>query len=98
MKSAVFRWKWILLLFLLIVLWPAAGIGRTVLKLATVAPEGSVWMNTFNRMNSEIEAVTGGEVKFKVYAGGVLGGDKDILRLILMGGYPHHPRIGPGLD
>jgi TRAP-type C4-dicarboxylate transport system substrate-binding protein len=73
------------LLFFFHVLWPAEGVGRVIFKLATLAPEGSVWMKTFNRMNSEIEAATEGKVKFKVYSGGVLGGDKDILRLMRVG-------------
>jgi TRAP-type C4-dicarboxylate transport system substrate-binding protein len=50
------------------------------IKFATVAPDGSTWMNEMQSLNEEIQAKTGGEVKFKFYPGGVMGDEKDVLR------------------
>jgi TRAP-type C4-dicarboxylate transport system substrate-binding protein len=56
-----------------------------VIKFATLAPEGSPWMNTFHKINNEIKEKTEGKVKLKAYPGGVLGEDRDMLRKIRIG-------------
>jgi TRAP-type C4-dicarboxylate transport system substrate-binding protein len=56
-----------------------------VIKLATLAPEGSSWIETFNAINAEIQQKTGGQVRCKLYAGGVLGDEKDMLRKMHIG-------------
>jgi TRAP-type C4-dicarboxylate transport system substrate-binding protein len=55
------------------------------LKFATVAPEGSYWMQTMQKAASEVAERTGGRVKFKFYTGGVMGNDKSVLRKIRVG-------------
>jgi len=49
------------------------------LKVATVAPEGSPWLKVMRKMAEELEKETGGRLKIKFYAGGVLGDDKVVL-------------------
>ena len=56
-----------------------------VIKLATLAPEGSPWMNTFHRINGEIKEKTEGKVTLKAYPGGVLGEDRDMFRKMRIG-------------
>ncbi len=56
-----------------------------VIKLATLAPEGSPWMDTFHEINDEIVVKTGGKVRLKAYPGGVLGEDRDMLRKMRIG-------------
>ncbi|MBN1254265.1 MAG: TRAP transporter substrate-binding protein DctP [Deltaproteobacteria bacterium] len=56
-----------------------------VIKMATLAPEGSSWIKTFNTINAEVMEKTGNKVKFKIYAGGVLGDEKDMLRKMQIG-------------
>ena len=56
-----------------------------VIKLATLAPEGSTWGKTFNALNSEIMKKTGDKVQFKIYPGGVLGDETDMLRKMRIG-------------
>ena len=63
---------------------PAAA-KPVVIKLATLAPEGSSWIETFNSINAEIQQKTGGQVRCKFYAGGVLGDEKDMLRKMHIG-------------
>lgn len=62
-----------------------AGGDRLTIKLATLAPEGSPWMNTFHKVNETIERKTDGKVTLKAYPGGVLGGDRDMLRKMRIG-------------
>jgi TRAP-type C4-dicarboxylate transport system substrate-binding protein len=56
-----------------------------VIKMATLAPEGSSWIKTFNTINAEVMEKTENKVKFKIYAGGVLGDEKDMLRKMQIG-------------
>ena len=59
--------------------------GKTIIKLATLAPEGSSWVNVFNEMNQEVQQKTDGQVKFRIYPGGVLGDERDMLRKMHIG-------------
>lgn len=62
---------------------PAAN--AQTIKLATLAPEGSGWMNAMRAGASEIGERTDGRVKFKFYGGGVQGNDKQVLRKMRIG-------------
>jgi TRAP-type C4-dicarboxylate transport system substrate-binding protein len=57
----------------------------TVIKLATLAPEGSTWMNVLTDLSKDLEKQTGGKLKFKFYAGGVSGDEKDVVKKIRIG-------------
>ena len=56
-----------------------------VIKLATLAPEGSSWMKTFNTLNAEVMKKTENKVQFRIYPGGVLGDEMDMLRKMKIG-------------
>lgn len=58
---------------------------KHVLRIATLAPKGSSWMNAFERMNREIRKETGGEVALKLYPGGVMGDEKAMVRKMRTG-------------
>jgi len=62
---------------------PAAA--QTVLKIATLAPEGSSWMKLFHQWKDKVEQRTEGRVKVKFYAGGMMGDERDVLRKIRLG-------------
>jgi len=55
------------------------------IKLATLAPEGSSWMKTFNALNKEVMKETDTRVQFRIYAGGILGDEMDLLRKMKIG-------------
>ncbi|MDH3350529.1 MAG: TRAP transporter substrate-binding protein DctP [Gammaproteobacteria bacterium] len=57
----------------------------TVLKIATVAPEGSVWMEEMRAGAKEIKERTEGRVQIKYYGGGVMGNDAKVLGKIRIG-------------
>ena len=55
------------------------------LNLATMAPDGSIWMQAMNDAKAEIETVTGGEVKVRIFPGGIMGSEQDVLFKIRSG-------------
>jgi len=58
---------------------------QTVVKLATVAPDGSPWTNELSRLKKRIETESGGSLKIKVYPGGQMGGENEILQQVIRG-------------
>lgn len=62
-----------------------AASAQVTLKLATLAPEGSIWMQAIHDAKTEIEAATAGAVKLKIYPGGIMGSEKDVLFKIKTG-------------
>lgn len=55
------------------------------LKIATLSPDGSMWMNMIRDGATEIARKTDQRVKFKFYPGGVMGDDKAVMRKIRIG-------------
>ena len=55
------------------------------LKIATVVPNGSSWMNEMRAAAKEVKQRTDGRVKIKYYPGGVMGSDKTVLRKMRSG-------------
>ena len=68
----------------LLLLNQTAG-AATTLKIATIAPDGTSWMQALRKAAGEIDKRTGGEVKFRFFPGGVMGNDKSVLRKIRIG-------------
>ncbi len=64
---------------------PRAFAQEFTLKFATLAPEGSTWMNVMKEYDKAIRAESGGRLGFKMYPGGVQGDEKDVLRKIKLG-------------
>jgi TRAP-type C4-dicarboxylate transport system substrate-binding protein len=64
----------------------AAGSAQAMdLKIATIAPDGSTWMQEMRRGAAQILQRTAGRVNFKFYPGGAMGNDKSVLRKIRAG-------------
>jgi TRAP-type C4-dicarboxylate transport system substrate-binding protein len=55
------------------------------IKIATVAPDGSRWMQQMRAGAAEVETRTAGRVAIKFYPGGVMGNDAQVLRKIRIG-------------
>ncbi|MEW6535019.1 MAG: TRAP transporter substrate-binding protein DctP [Candidatus Auribacterota bacterium] len=64
----------------LIVISTAVAKDKFVLKFATIAPEGTTWMNIMREMNKEIEEQSGGRLSIRFYPGGVMGDELVVLR------------------
>jgi TRAP-type C4-dicarboxylate transport system substrate-binding protein len=63
---------------------PAAA-QATVVKLATLVPEGSVWDKALRDMGAEWSSTTQGRVSLRVYPGGVAGDEPDVVRKMRIG-------------
>jgi TRAP-type transport system periplasmic protein len=57
----------------------------TELRLATLAPSGSPWMEVLNKAQAEIKTKTGNRVQLKYYEGGQQGDERDFIRKIGLG-------------
>ena len=55
------------------------------IKIATVSPDGTFWMQEMRAGAKEIKQKTQGRVEFKFYPGGVMGSDESVLRKIRIG-------------
>lgn len=73
------------------------GKAKYTIKVATLAPDGTTWMDIFHEMNAEVYEKTGQQVKFKVYPGGVLGSEADVIRKIRVGQLHGSAFTGTGL-
>jgi len=70
------------LLFLPTMVW---GEEPIIIKFATVAPEGSTWINQMKELDKTIREKSKGRLGFRIYAGGVAGDELDALRKIRIG-------------
>ena len=52
------------------------------IKFATLAPDGSTWMNVMNEFSAALKEKSGGAINFKIYPGGIQGDEKDVIRKI----------------
>ena len=79
------------LIFVLgVVLWiagfllpcPLHAAPKTVLKIATLSPDGTSLMTALRDAGRDIESKTGGRITLKIYPGGVMGNDNVVLKKI----------------
>ena len=75
----------LLLLSLVLLLSGFSHANAQTLKIATIAPEASDWMQGMRRGAKEISERTDGRVKIKLYGGGVQGSDSQVMRKIRIG-------------
>jgi TRAP-type C4-dicarboxylate transport system substrate-binding protein len=74
-----------LLAVALLVLCPQLAHADVTIKLGTLAPNGSAWHTLLKEMGQKWEAASGGKVKLRVYPGGVLGNEGDMVKKIRIG-------------
>ena len=58
---------------------------RTVVKMATLAPDGSVWDELLAEMGADWQEATDGELALRIYPGGVAGDEPDLIRKMRIG-------------
>lgn len=63
----------------------AAQAAPTVVKMATLVPEGSVWDKALKEMGAQWKDASGGAVELRIYAGGVAGDEPDVVRKMRVG-------------
>lgn len=65
--------------------WASTVFGVTEIKLAILAPDGSTWDQVVKAWDKELQSSTQGRVKLKIYAGGVFGDERDVIRKMKIG-------------
>jgi TRAP-type C4-dicarboxylate transport system substrate-binding protein len=75
-----FHWAAAFLLAASIVPLPAQ-----TLKIATLAPDGSPWVQSLRQVAGQWERISAGRVRLKIYAGGVAGEEADMVRKLRIG-------------
>ena len=59
--------------------------GTHVLKFATLMPTGTAWSKILEDWTKELEVKSNGRIKVKMYSGGVMGDEPDVLRKMRKG-------------
>ncbi len=62
-----------------------ASAQEVIVKLGTLAPNGSTWHNLLKEMADRWAQVSGGRVKVRIYPGGTQGGEGDMVRKMAVG-------------
>lgn len=84
--------------FLAISLWVASSAAQQfTIKFATVVPEGSTWLKVMHEYDETVRKESGGRLGFRIYAGGVLGDERDALRKMRLGQIQSAGFTGVGL-
>ena len=76
---------------------PSAGAEQVVIKLGTLAPEGSVWHDALLQVRQDWRDITDGQLDLRIYAGGVLGGEAEMVRKLQRRGLDAVAITGAGL-
>ncbi|MEA1882242.1 MAG: TRAP transporter substrate-binding protein DctP [Candidatus Marinimicrobia bacterium] len=58
---------------------------KIVIKMATLAPEGTEWHGILVDLGQQWKAATDGEVRLRIYPGGVVGDEPDMIRKMRIG-------------
>lgn len=73
------------ILGLWILLFLTGSLFSLTIKIGSIAPARSPWDNAIKKMGREWARISGGKVQIKVYAGGIVGEEGDMIRKMRMG-------------
>ena len=72
-----------ILLFLIVLDFAVAR--KTIIKMATLAPEGTPWHALIAKMGERWKEETNGNVRLRIYPGGIVGDERDMIRKMRIG-------------
>ena len=72
-----------ILLFLMVLEFAVAR--KTIIKMATLAPEGTPWHALIAKMGERWSEETNGNVRLRIYPGGIVGDERDMIRKMRIG-------------
>ena len=90
-------WRLVIIGFLVLGGTMPALADPVTIKLGTVAPEGSVWHDALLQVRQRWREITNGDVELRIYAGGVLGGEGEMVRKLQRRGLDAVAITGAGL-
>ena len=80
----IFR-KFLLVVFILCLMSQFILAKKIVVKMATLAPEGTEWHGLLVELGQQWKVVTNGDVRLRIYPGGVVGDERDMIRKMRIG-------------
>lgn len=78
-------YKYILNILLILFFSQDLNAKKIVIKMATLAPEGTEWHGLLVDLGQEWNKATNGEVRLRIYPGGVVGDERDMVRKMRIG-------------
>jgi TRAP-type transport system periplasmic protein len=88
--------RWFVAIAALALSLPAAG-QNVLIKMGTVAPEGSPWHQILLQIGQDWSKISGGKVTLRIYPGGVLGDEPDMIQKMRVGQLQAVALSGAGL-
>ena len=76
--------KKLLIITLLLTVFTFTGFSQ-VIKIGTMAPQGSLWETTLKEIAAEWDRLSSGRIRVKIYTGGSIGNEDDIIRKMKLG-------------
>ena len=70
---------------------------KIVIKLGTIAPEGSAWHDAMLELRQKWLELSNDQIELRIYAGGVLGGETEMVRKVQRRGLDGIAISGSGL-
>lgn len=89
--------KYVFLFLITAILLTSQFANAASIKLAIIAPEGSAWANVMKEMGAELKSKTGGRWDIQLYAGGVAGDEKVVVKKMKIGQIDAAAFTGVGL-
>ena len=80
----IFR-KFLLAAFIFCLMSQLIWAKKIVVKMATLAPEGTEWHGLLVELGQQWKVVTDGDVRLRIYPGGVVGDERDMIRKMRIG-------------
>ena len=81
----MFKFKNIINILIILSFSHALYAKKIVIKMATLAPEGTEWHGLLVELGQEWKKATNGDVRLRIYPGGVVGDERDMVRKIRIG-------------
>ena len=70
---------------LAVLLLAALALPAQVIKIGSIAPDRSPWDDALKEIARDWERISGGQVRLKIYPGGIAGGEEDVIRKMKVG-------------
>ncbi|NQV37460.1 MAG: TRAP transporter substrate-binding protein DctP [Candidatus Marinimicrobia bacterium] len=77
--------KYLLLFSLILFCTGSLSAKKTIIKMATLAPEGTEWHGMLVDLGQQWEEATNGQVILRIYPNGVVGDERDMIRKMRIG-------------
>lgn len=85
MRTVKYPLLTMVVVYLCVLTLAPASAQQYTIKFASLAVEGTTWMNVMKEYDAAVRKESGGRMGFRIYAGGVQGEDKDVMRKIRLG-------------